>query len=399
MKFAHLADCHVGAWREPLLRVLTEQAFANAIDICIQERVDFVIIAGDLFHTALPPLDGVKTVFRALTCLHDRRIPLYFITGSHDYSPSGKTMLDLIEEAGIGRNLFRGSIREGRLRLTWTVDERTGVKLTGILGRANQLDHELYTDLDRESLEKESGTKIFVFHTGVAELTTEAHYDRAPASLLPSGCTYYAGGHVHTRSDNVIEGKRIVYPGPLFPASFSELEELGAGSFVIVEDSAVRRVEVKTKRVITHRVDGTSLEPLAVAPRILESLTDITDAIVLVRATGTLRGRPADVDWKRITDELLARGAYAVLRNTAALAAPERPRVNVSVGSVNDIESAVLAEQNIDITLARELIHSLATEMRDGEKRQQYVDRVVSEGVATLTRAITTRDSSSADRD
>ena len=164
MKFAHLADCHVGAWREPALRVLTEQAFSHAINICITERVDFVIIAGDLFHTALPPMDGVKTVFRALKRLHDAHIPLYFITGSHDYSPTGKTMLDLIEEAGIGRNLFRGTVTDGRLRLTWTLDEKTGVKLTGILGRANQLDQALYSQIDRDALEHESGARVICCH-------------------------------------------------------------------------------------------------------------------------------------------------------------------------------------------------------------------------------------------
>jgi DNA repair exonuclease SbcCD nuclease subunit len=386
MKFAHLADCHVGAWREPALRVLTEHAFGQAIDRCILERVDFVIIAGDLFHTALPPLDGVKTVFRSLKRLHDAGIPLYFITGSHDYSPTGKTMLDLIEEAGIGRNLFRGTVADGRLKLTWTIDEKTGVKLTGILGRANQLDQQLYSDLDRDALEREPGTKIFVFHTGLAELNGGAAFDTAPASLLPKGCAYYAGGHVHARSDEVVDGKRIVYPGPLFPASFSELEELGAGGFVLVENGEVRRVTVETRPIVAVTVDCTGLEPLAVGPRILDAVTGADGALVLVRATGELAGSPADVPWKGVVDELHARGAYAVLRNTAALIAPKRERIMVSTGTVADIEGAVLAEQKVDAALARELIHALTQDITDGEKRQQYEDRVVAEALAVLKR-------------
>ena len=386
MKFAHLADCHVGAWREPALRVLTEQAFSHAINICITERVDFVIIAGDLFHTALPPMDGVKTVFRALKRLHDAHIPLYFITGSHDYSPTGKTMLDLIEEAGIGRNLFRGTVTDGRLRLTWTLDEKTGVKLTGILGRANQLDQALYSQIDRDALEHESGQKIFVFHTGLAELNDGAAFDTAPVSLLPKGCVYYAGGHVHTRSENVIDGKRIVYPGPLFPASFSELEELRAGSFVIVENNHVRRVAVETKPVVSCVVDCTGLEPLAVSARILEETTMVNDALVLVRTTGELKGKPTDIQWKTVVDELTVRGAYAVLRNTAALTAPERERIMVSTGTVDDIETEVLKEQKIDAALARTLMHALAQDIKDGEKRQQYEDRIISEGLDALKR-------------
>lgn len=386
MKFAHIADCHVGAWREPALRVLTEQGFTSAIDTCIAERVDFVIIAGDLFHTALPPMDGVKTVFRALKKLHDAHIPLYFITGSHDYSPTGKTMLDVVEEAGLGRNLFRGSVTDGTLKLTWTQDKKTGIKLTGILGRANQLDQMLYSDLDREALEHESGEKIFVFHTGLAELSGGAAFDTAPASLLPKGCMYYAGGHVHSRMDETIDGKRIVYPGPLFPASFSELEELKTGGFVIVENGNVRRITIETKQVVARAIDCTGLEPLTVATRILDETVAVSDTLVLLRATGELAGKPTDIVWKTIVDELMARGAYAVLRNTLALTAPTRERIMVSTGTVDDIENEVLQEQKIDLALARALMHTLAQDIRDGEKRQQYDDRVVTDSLAVLHR-------------
>jgi hypothetical protein len=367
------------------MRLLTEQAFAEAIGHCIHEKVDFVIIAGDLFHTALPPMDSVKTVFRSLKRLHDSNIPLYFIAGSHDYSPTGKTMLDVIEEAGLGRNLFRGKVEDGKLRLKWTLDAKTGVKLTGILGRANQLDQAIYEDIDRAALEGEGGEKIFVFHTGLAELDGDKAFDTAPASLLPQGCRYYAGGHVHARTDTVVDGKRIVYPGPLFPASFSELEELGGGSFVIVEDWNVRRVALKTKVVVAYSIDCNGMEPLAVVPKVLSELADVKDALVLVRASGELRGKPSDVDWKGLSDELSARGAYAVLRNTLALLAPKSENVKVSTGTVDEIESAVLREQDIDEKLARELMQALAQEMRDGEKKQSYEDRVISEGKDVLT--------------
>jgi len=46
MKFAHLADCHIRAWRDPKLRDITTTAFEAALDICVRENVDFVLIAG-----------------------------------------------------------------------------------------------------------------------------------------------------------------------------------------------------------------------------------------------------------------------------------------------------------------------------------------------------------------
>ena len=42
MKFAHLADCHLGSWRQPELRDLNLESFKKAIDISLKENVEFV---------------------------------------------------------------------------------------------------------------------------------------------------------------------------------------------------------------------------------------------------------------------------------------------------------------------------------------------------------------------
>ena len=125
MKFAHMADCHIGGWRDPKLRMLGAQAFCRAIDLCIEKSVDFVLIAGDLFNTSLPPIDSLKTAAGKLKELKDKNIPAYLISGSHDYSPSGKTMLDVLEEAGLVLNVARAheeQPEDGKLRLKFTVD-------------------------------------------------------------------------------------------------------------------------------------------------------------------------------------------------------------------------------------------------------------------------------------
>ena len=101
MKFAHLADCHIGSWRDPKLRDISTEAFVKAVDTCIEKEVDFILIAGDLFHTSLPSIDRLKQTVIKLKQLKDKNIPVYIIAGSHDFSPSGKTMLDVLENAGL----------------------------------------------------------------------------------------------------------------------------------------------------------------------------------------------------------------------------------------------------------------------------------------------------------
>ena len=97
MRFAHMADLHIGGWRDPLLRDIPLQAFAKACNICIREKVDFILLAGDIFNTSLPSIDSLKGMVKQLKRLREQGIPVYIVPGSHDYSPSGKTMLLNIE--------------------------------------------------------------------------------------------------------------------------------------------------------------------------------------------------------------------------------------------------------------------------------------------------------------
>ncbi|MEK6891916.1 MAG: metallophosphoesterase, partial [Nanoarchaeota archaeon] len=71
MKFAHMADCHIGSWRDPKLKDTSTHAFIKAADKCIKEKVDFILIAGDLFNTSFPRLDNLKTVVSKFKKLKD----------------------------------------------------------------------------------------------------------------------------------------------------------------------------------------------------------------------------------------------------------------------------------------------------------------------------------------
>lgn len=98
MRFAHLADCHIGGWREPELRSLSIESFRRAGDTCISRRVDFVLISGDLFDSAMPAIEMIKDVVEVLKKIRDNGIEIYIVAGSHDFSASGKTMIDVLEK-------------------------------------------------------------------------------------------------------------------------------------------------------------------------------------------------------------------------------------------------------------------------------------------------------------
>src|SRR3989344_5029772 len=153
MKFAHMADCHIGSWRDPKLKDTSTSAFIKAVDKCIKEKVDFILIAGDLFNTSFPRLDNLKAVVSKLRQLKDLEITVYIVPGSHDYSHSGKTIHDVLEEAGLFVNVFKGSAENGKLKLNFTADRKTGAKITGILGKRGALEKSYYEKLILDNLE------------------------------------------------------------------------------------------------------------------------------------------------------------------------------------------------------------------------------------------------------
>ncbi|HII17297.1 TPA: exonuclease SbcCD subunit D [Candidatus Woesearchaeota archaeon] len=403
MRFAHMADCHIGGWREQKLREVNSKAFEKAIAIILERNVDFVVIAGDLFNTSMPPIDGLKMVTSKLKVLKDRGISVYIIPGSHDYSPSGKTMLDVLEEAGLVANVYRTEESEGRLRLRFTTDQKTGVKLTGILGRRGQLEREQYELLDREHLEKERGHKIFLFHSAIEELRSASlsNIGGHALSLLPRGFDYYAGGHVHAIKTAIEEGYGpIAYPGPLFPNSFSEFEELGRGGMNIVSDWKVEQVPIVVHHHIGIRLDCSGMEPISVAAKLVRELDerDIADAIVTIRLSGSLfNGRPSDIDFKAVFSHAYSRGAYVAMRNASGLESKEFEEVAVAAEKVADIEEEIIhahlgqialedVEQEKEKAMTLEMMRILSSEKREGETIPQFEQRIVSEVEGVLPR-------------
>ena len=168
MKFAHLSDVHLGSWREDSLRELGMQAFKESMDICIKENVGLIIISGDLFNVALPSIEVLKEAANILNKVREHDINVYVIPGSHDYSASGKTMIDVLENSGLIINVARLDVNKLIM-----FEDKTGIKIAGWHGRKGGLEKNEYWQVGKEHLEKEQGFKIFMFHTMLEEFKPE----------------------------------------------------------------------------------------------------------------------------------------------------------------------------------------------------------------------------------
>ncbi|MFH1065334.1 MAG: DNA repair exonuclease [Nanoarchaeota archaeon] len=385
MKFAHLADCHIGGWTEPKMKQLGIDAFNKAVDTCISEKVDFVLIAGDLFNTAIPQIELIRDTVSALKKLKDNGIKVYTIAGSHDFSPSGKTMLEVLEKAGLSKDVFR--VENNKLMFTL----HGNAKIAGMLGRKGGLESEDYKNIETSHLGNEFGYKIFMFHSALDELKPKGmdNMDSMPASMLPEGFDYYAGGHVHALLE-MKHGKGVItFPGALFPNNFKELEEQGCGGFFIVDEKGYRRVELKMKDVVAMSFNADNKAAMQVQDEIKEKAasTDSKDKIVLLRVAGTLSsGKPSDINFKQIFENF--NESYFAMKNTSGLSSVEYNETAVDAKATAD---EILKEQRSEINLfekeeeaVRMLLSALNIEKADGERGADFEKRVIAEASSAL---------------
>ncbi len=395
-KFSHIADCHIGGWRDSRMKELSVEAFDFAITKSIENKVDFVLIAGDLFNSAIPGIDAIKSVVSSLNKLKQNTIPCYFIAGSHDFSPNGKTFLDVIEEAELGINVYKPSQKDSKMRLKFTIDPKTGVKIAGILGRKGQLDSEDYDALDYTALEKEDGFKIFMFHASITEMKPKGleMMQSSSVSILPVGFDYYAGGHVHiVERYNSDKYKNVIYPGPLFPNSFSEFQKLKKGGFYIVnvdEEITLERIDIKLKPVIVFEfnVDNVSVETLNNDMKQRVKKGTFADAIVLLRAYGTVSsGKISDINFNETIRSIYEKDAYFVMRNTSKLFVEDMETKNIDSDSSDEIERDLIVENQGQIKNSfkdetqaiMKIMNAASSEKLEGEKVYDYESRILSQ--------------------
>ena len=379
-RFAHISDVHLGGWKQEPLQELNFQSFRKIIDICIKEKVDFILIAGDLFDSAYPPIEILKRTFGEFRRLKEAKIPCFLIAGSHDFSVSGKTFLDVLEEAGFCKNVTNFEEINGKIVISPILHQ--DVAIYGYPGKKSGLE---IGDLRRIKINDSPGMfKIFMLHTTLDKAKGDLPVDAIEVELLPK-MDYYALGHLHID----FQYQNFVYPGPVFPNNFQELEDLTAGSFYIVDTSGVnslKRIEINIKEVVSVRVEVKNA--FTATEKIISEIDrkEIKDKVVLLRVCGELEnGKNSDIKFQQIEEFVKKKGAYFLLKNTHELTNIE-PALDLEIEAeqVDKIEEETVnrySEQNPSSfnKLIPSLMHVLSIEKQEGEKTEVFTNRLLDE--------------------
>ncbi len=415
-KFAHIADIHLGAQKTHELKELEFSTFEQILNKCIEENVDFIVIAGDLFHSNLPDLGIVKNAVGKLKKIHEKGIPIYVIYGSHDFSPNATSIIDIIAESGLLKKIFvpevydDGETGKERLKLKFTVDEKTKAKLVGISGKKIGLEKEYFKMLDIKSLEEEKGFKIFVFHAGLDILPRSLPIESLHISYFPKGFDYYAGGDVHTRfcTKDFPEYGPIAYPGSPFAGYPRDLEMSASKNvkrgFCIVEfDKKVRNIKFHEIKLVKYEFlsfNADNKSSHQVYEEILDKIekTDFNGKIVIIKVKGTLAsGKTLDINFNEIRIRIRNKGAIHVGITYYSLLSKEFDPIPFKGKEISEIEKSLFRENisNLNVLddnlngekgvkLAISLMDILKQNQKINEKKSNYSNRILKEALKIM---------------
>ena len=379
------------------------------MDLCLERKVDFIVICGDLFDSNIPDMALLNSAVRKMFEIKKAGIPLYVIYGSHDFSPTQTSIVDILESAGLFTKVTKGTMKDERLILEFTTDPKTKTKMCGISGRRRGIDKEYFEVLDRDTLEKEEGFKIFLLHGALGEYKSEelASAESMPVSNLPKGFAYYACGHIHEKFEGKEYGFNVAYPGALFGADFPDLEKSARGQergfFIVKFGSKVEKVEFVPVSVCGYEIieyDANGKTSVRVQSDILELVSGSEPAgkIVLLKVAGEMSGgKTADVDFQQFKRALKENGAIEVLANYHQLKSKEYAAVKVAGQNISEIEE-VLFKENIGtikvskerlkgesgIKLSRDVLSVLKHAKIENEAKSTYEERISADTIDAM---------------
>jgi DNA repair exonuclease SbcCD nuclease subunit len=211
MKFIHIADVHLGAipdsnkpWGEEREKEIWS-SFHHIITVCNEEKVDLLLIAGDLFHKQ-PLVRELKEVNYILSKLETAQVVI--MAGNHDYIGA--------------RSTYQGFEWCERVHMFMTnnlekidfADINTQVYGLSYLNR--DITEPLYDFINPDQEDK---IHILLAHGGDER---DIPFNRK--KLLNSGFDYIALGHIHKPE---IISQRMAYSGSIEPLDKNELGERG----------------------------------------------------------------------------------------------------------------------------------------------------------------------------
>jgi exonuclease SbcD len=278
MKILHTADWHVGVTIRGRKRDEEQRAVLEEIaSISVEQEVDLVIVAGDLFHNAAPTPEAEDIAYNALLKLAQNDRQLILISGNHDSSHRLDAIRPLLKLANVTacgrlRRPDDGGVVELVVRTGETVvaallpflSQRGIVTADHLMSGSTAENVQEYADRMRRIVGlfagsfRDDAVNLIVAHLTVAAAKLgggerQAHTIfgyHVPANIFPTDAHYVALGHLH-REQKVSGPCPTYYSGSPILIDFGEEDNVPSVS--MIEARAGSPATVDTQKLTSPR--------------------------------------------------------------------------------------------------------------------------------------------------
>jgi DNA repair protein SbcD/Mre11 len=258
MKFIHAADIHLDTPLQGLanyqgapvheIRNATRRAFEKVLAAALTEKVDFIVIAGDLYDTGLKSFESALFFNKQMANLKEAGVPVYLIHGNHDAASKLIKQLRPPDNVHVLRSSEPQTI----------VNEKLGIAVHGQSFPTPEVIDDLAANYPSPLRDL---FNIGILHTNLSGISDHANY--APCSLEElknKGYQYWALGHVHNRQV-LCEDPYIVYPGNIQGRHGKEQGEKSS-ELVTVSDAgsiSIERIPTSVVPYVQVEIDAAGL--------------------------------------------------------------------------------------------------------------------------------------------
>ncbi|CCM80159.1 metallophosphoesterase family protein [Rhizobium mesoamericanum] len=384
-RFVHTADVHLdsplktlalrNADLSELIGLATRRAFVRVIDLCLEEKVDALVLAGDLYDGDQTSMKTARFLAEQLRRLHEAGIKTFIIRGNHD--ALSRITAELVMPDTV--KVF------GQTAETVVMERGDGHFPVAVHGLSFAKPHAPESLLRHYTLPVPDAFNIGVMHTSLGGSVGHDLY--APcgvADLQQSGFHYWALGHIHRRSVVENGSSAIVMPG--MPQG-RDVNEDGPKSVSLVTVNDDRSIVIEERQTSVAQFERLSIDVSGAADW-KAMVGDLSSHLDALRSSVTadhlvariqLRG-VNELAWRIRRDldllhtELESRGSISgnvwIDKVQTSCTAPERP--GAGSGALDELSMIIESEvgaspeyQQEVRAIAEELRGQLPAELRD----------------------------------
>ncbi|TIV47657.1 MAG: DNA repair exonuclease [Mesorhizobium sp.] len=305
-RFVHTADIHLDSpLRSLALRNLelaelvgdaSRQAFISIVDLCLEERVDALVIAGDLYDADQTSMKTARFVATQIGRLHQAGVRVFKIRGNHDALSRISKQLVFPDSV---------TVFGGRAQSVFLTSGGLDVAFHGLSFAHPKAPEGL---LPKYPIARDGAINVGIMHTSLGG--SPGHDVYAPCSVADlhnHGFDYWALGHIHVRQVYPGASATVVMPGIPQGRDINEAGEKSATLVTIRDDGSFdleeRLTSVAQFERLSIDITGTIEWPeviarLRVALEQLRSNVRSRHALARVDLTGA-----TPLSWKLIRDK------------------------------------------------------------------------------------------------